>query len=206
MNTTDIQYLDSQLNEMIAHGRVLEAFERFYADDVVMQENLESPTQGKEANRVREKAFFGSMRELHVGRVVQSGVGADVSFAEMEFDATLEDGARMRMSEVARRRWKDGKVVHERFYYAPSNGSVGTLLKEEWPRAMQDLHEMRDRLELKIHLGGMEVQSAWKELLPKIDALAQRFADKTEAKLDDLEAGAKTLLDKAKGLDTKIEG
>lgn len=204
MNKAQIQRLDSQLNDMIAHGKALEAFERFYADDVVMQENLGEPTKGKEANRAREKEFFGSIKQLHEGRVMQSAVGDDVSFAEMEFDATMEDGQRMRMTEVARRRWKDGKIVHERFYYQPQPDSIRAALREHWPQAMKDLHELKDRLELKIHLGGKEVQASWEKLVPKIDAIGQRFAYKTETKLDELEAAAKSLLDQAKSIDDKV--
>jgi hypothetical protein len=34
------------------------------------------------------------------------------------FVATHKGGQRSKLNEVAVRRWKDGKVVHERFYYA----------------------------------------------------------------------------------------
>lgn len=199
MTGAQIQGLNSQLNDMIVRGQALDAFERFYADDVVMQENLGPPIHGKDANRVRAATFLGSIKELHVGRIVQGAVGDDVSFAEMEFDAILADGKRVHITEVARRQWKDGKIVHERFYYAPQDDSVRAAMKEQWPAAMQDLHELRDRLELKIHLGGMEVQSAWKELVTKIDGLAGRFAQRTESKLDDLEARAKSLIGGAPG-------
>ncbi len=37
----------------VEQGRALEAFETFYADDVVMQENLMPPTVGKAADRER---------------------------------------------------------------------------------------------------------------------------------------------------------
>ena len=45
------------------------------------------------------------------------GVEGDRSFSEWIFDVTFKDGTRMRNEQVAARRWKDGKVVHERFYY-----------------------------------------------------------------------------------------
>jgi ketosteroid isomerase-like protein len=204
MNTTEIRRLDTELNEMITRGSAIEAFERFYADDIVMQENLDPPTRGKQANREREEKFFGNIETLHTGRVVQSAVGDDVSFAEMEFDATMQGGERVHMTEVARRQWKDGKIVHERFYYAPADTSLRAALKRHWPQAMQDLHEMKDRLELEIHLGGKEVESGWAELQPKIDRLAQRFADKTETKLDALEASARELLQKARSIEKDI--
>lgn len=44
----------AELNQMVLAGKSLEAFERFYHNDVLMQENDTTPTIGKEANRLRE--------------------------------------------------------------------------------------------------------------------------------------------------------
>src|SRR5690606_36025274 len=114
-----VQQLNDELNQMIMRGEALDAFERFYADDVVMQENLEEPTVGKDANRIRAQEFFGSIEEFHGAELLSTAAGDDVSFAEMSFDITFKGGQRTKMTEVAVRRWRDGKVVHERFYYAP---------------------------------------------------------------------------------------
>ena len=35
---SDIDALDQELNDMILQGEILEAFDKFYADDVVMKE------------------------------------------------------------------------------------------------------------------------------------------------------------------------
>jgi hypothetical protein len=45
-------------------------------------------------------------------------IGRDVTFSEWTYDMTLKDGKRWVLNEVARRQWKDGRVIHERFYYA----------------------------------------------------------------------------------------
>ncbi len=116
---SNVQQLDQALNDLIAQGKAMDAFEQYYADDVVMQENTEEPCVGKEANRERELAFFGAVEEVHKMEIVAQACAEDVSFCEMDFEATFKDGNRVRMTEVARRQWKDGKVVHERFYYKP---------------------------------------------------------------------------------------
>jgi hypothetical protein len=36
-----------KLNDMFVQGKALEAFEQFYADDIVMQENEQEPTSAK---------------------------------------------------------------------------------------------------------------------------------------------------------------
>ena len=60
---SDIATLDQELNQMVLNGKAMEAFEKFYADDVVMQENSNEPCVGKDANRTREEEFFASLEE-----------------------------------------------------------------------------------------------------------------------------------------------
>jgi ketosteroid isomerase-like protein len=108
---------DGELNELILSGRALEGLERFYADDVVMQENTDEPTRGKRANREREEAFFGKVESVHEVRVHAAAAEGDVSFSEWTFDVNLKGGQRVRLDQVSVRRWKDGRIVHERFYY-----------------------------------------------------------------------------------------
>lgn len=115
---SDVAVLDAELNEMIRQGKALEAFERFYADDVVMMEN-DQAFVGKDVNRKREQEFFGNIKEVHAASIGATAVSGNTSFCEQSFDATLVDGTRMRMEEVAVRTWKDGKIVKERFYYKP---------------------------------------------------------------------------------------
>jgi ketosteroid isomerase-like protein len=113
----DLSKLDRELNDLILNGKALEGFEKFYADDCVMQENSEAPTRGKEANRQREMDFFNSLAEFHGAEVRSTGVGDSVTFSEWLFDVTFKDGKRKRLEQTAVRRWRDGQIVNERFYY-----------------------------------------------------------------------------------------
>ncbi len=109
---------EEELNGMIAAGNGFPAgFDKYYADGVVMQEGDGQSFEGKEVNRKREMEFISGVEQFHGAVLVSSAVQGDVSFSEWEFDATFKDGKRRVLCEVARRRWKDGKIVHERFYY-----------------------------------------------------------------------------------------
>ena len=59
------QELDHALNQQVLGGDIMGAFDKFYADDVVMQENSLEPISGKTANRERELQFVGSIAEFH---------------------------------------------------------------------------------------------------------------------------------------------
>jgi hypothetical protein len=118
MSTSDLAALERRLNEMILAGRGMQAFEEMYADDVVMQENFDPPCVGKNANREREERFFASIAEFHGAECIHSAVGDGVTFSEWTMDVTLRDAGRLVLRQVARRIWRDGQVVHERFYYS----------------------------------------------------------------------------------------
>ncbi len=114
---TDTAALDRQVNEMILTGKAMEAFEKFYSDDVVMQENSEEPRTGKTVNREFEQQFFTSVAEWHDGQLLASAINGDTSFSEWYMDISFKNGFRMKSTQVAVRKWKDGKIVHERFFY-----------------------------------------------------------------------------------------
>jgi ketosteroid isomerase-like protein len=115
--TSNVQELDKQVNDAVLSGKAMEAFEKYYADDVVMQENSDEPRVGKNVNRKAEEEFFASVEAWNGGACTASAVNGDVSFSEWEYDLTFKGGHRTKMNQVAVRRWQDGKIVHERFYY-----------------------------------------------------------------------------------------
>src|SRR5580700_8054528 len=107
MSTTTLVSVEAQdkaLNEAVLSGKALEAFEQYYADDVVMQENSDEPRVGKAVNRKAEEDFFSSLAEFHEGKVVATAVNGDVTFGEWFMDVTFKNGHRMKLAQVAVRR------------------------------------------------------------------------------------------------------
>jgi len=99
-------------------GKVLETFDAYYADDVVMSENRKNERVGKAANRKYELQFLENVQEFHgaqVGRVIVDG---DHAAVEWTFDITFKGGNRVNMQQVAVQTWKDGKIAREDFYHA----------------------------------------------------------------------------------------
>lgn len=124
MTTTtapDVAALDADLNRLVLEGRILEAFETFYADDVVMQENAATPVVGKTDNRERERQFVESIEQFHGAQLLGTASQDDRSYSEWLLDLTFKGGVRVRLEQVAVRHWRDGQVVRERFYYNAAN-------------------------------------------------------------------------------------
>lgn len=106
-----------ELNEYIANGRIVDAMHEFYSDDCVLQENTEPPTQGKQANIEREKAWLATVKEWKSFNVVAIAASGNVTMTEATFDYVTQDGQDVHVEQVARAIWSDGRIVNERFYH-----------------------------------------------------------------------------------------
>jgi hypothetical protein len=100
----------------IRKGEILETFDRWYADDVVMSENGADERVGKASNRAYEEAFVKSVT-FHGASVGEVLVDGDRAAVEWTFDLTPEGGSRVQQRQVALQVWRDGKVVRETFYH-----------------------------------------------------------------------------------------
>jgi len=110
-----------QLFEVVKGGDIVGAIERFYDDDVRMQENQNPPTVGKAANIEREKQFVASVKEWKSFTVDAVAVEGDendgTAFVEYGFEFVNTEDQPVTYQQVAVQRWKGGKIASERFYY-----------------------------------------------------------------------------------------
>ena len=120
MSTTtesDIRERVDELNQMIQEGKILQAFDKFYADDIVMEEDGDARV-GFEANREYEENFVSSIEEFRAAEVKSVAVDEEnnVSFVEWHLDFTLEGVGDVEQNQVAVQRWSDGQIHNEKFY------------------------------------------------------------------------------------------
>ena len=112
--------LRQRLNDLfgyIRQGKIIEAMNEFYDKDTVMQENANPPTVGLAANIEREKQFMSGVKEWKGFDVTAFGVGDDMTLYECNLDFIATSGQPAHMEQVVVSKWKNGKIVHERFYY-----------------------------------------------------------------------------------------
>ena len=122
-----VKELAKTVQEHIGSGKLLEAFDTFYAEHCAMQENTSEPFKGKATNRKREEQFLASVKEWTSFEVKSIGVDADghasdsgVAIVESSFSFITQDGQNVSRDQVSVQRWKDGQIEHERFYYDAS--------------------------------------------------------------------------------------
>lgn len=109
----------------VEQGRILDAVDAFYADDVVMQDNLAPPTVGRAANRTRLAGNVDAIREVREHRAARVLVDGDAAVIHWHFAFTLADGTRLRFDQLALQTWRgqgaDARIVHERFVFDPTS-------------------------------------------------------------------------------------
>ncbi|WOK04972.1 nuclear transport factor 2 family protein [Imperialibacter roseus] len=107
----------SDLNDLVLQGKAMEAFERYYHEDVVMQENETKPTVGKAANRRREEEFFAAITEFRGAKPLKVAVGESVTMVEWHYDYTHKDWGTRNYTQISVQEWRNGQIVLEKFYY-----------------------------------------------------------------------------------------
>ncbi|MFP4089748.1 MAG: SnoaL-like domain-containing protein [Cyclobacteriaceae bacterium] len=111
------------LYNMIGQGQLLDAFDKYYAENVVMTEPR-GTREGKASCREYEVQFLNSVQEFHGMEVksIASDESKGVVFIEVAMDVTFQGGSRVNMEQVAVQHWENDQIVHERFYYDNSQG------------------------------------------------------------------------------------
>lgn len=87
----NIKEFITDLNNMVLQGKPLEAFEKYYDDEIIMQENEQVPTIGKEANRKREFVFFDNITEFRDAHIVDVTYGESTTMVIWHYDYTHKE-------------------------------------------------------------------------------------------------------------------
>ena len=109
-----------KLNTLIKEGKILEAFEKYYDDDVIIQVNGNSPIIGKELNRDREMIFLQEIEKLNsadINSVTYGGEKDNVSMTEWAINIENKAGEKKTIYRVNVQHWKGDKIINEKLYF-----------------------------------------------------------------------------------------
>jgi hypothetical protein len=106
------------LYNQVGQGKLMQAFETYYAENVVMDEPS-GKREGKDACRISEEEFLNKVEAFH-GMEIKA-IAEDSSkgkvLIEVTMDLTFKGASRMLMEQVSVQTWENGQITHERFYY-----------------------------------------------------------------------------------------
>lgn len=109
-----------ELIDLVTEAKFVEAIERFYAIDATMRENLEPPRVGLAALLENERNVLKNVPDIRLERLESFAVDGDRVAIHWVFAFTDPSGVGRQLDEIAYQQWKNGKIVHERFFYDPS--------------------------------------------------------------------------------------
>ena len=117
MNAESFKAAVEDLIAKVVGGKALDAFDRYYAHHVSMQENDQPPRVSKAACRAFEVDFLSKIKAVRTYVCDGYVISGNKAFIVYRIDADHADWGTLKMSEVAIQEWSNGKVVHEKFVY-----------------------------------------------------------------------------------------
>lgn len=108
------------LNALIKEGKIIDAFEKYYGEDVIIQVNGNPPIAGKEQNRKREMIFLQEIEKLNsadIKSVTFGGKEDNVSMTEWAINIENKEGIMKIIYRVNVQHWKDDKIINEKLYF-----------------------------------------------------------------------------------------
>ena len=108
----------TELLDMLKQGQFVEAQEKFFHDDVVLQEGNSEPKQGKEFCINQEKEVLAGVAEFIGYNATGFAVTEGTSFYEATMEYVEKSGNHVKVEQSVVTNWEDGKIVRERFYHA----------------------------------------------------------------------------------------
>jgi hypothetical protein len=100
-------------------GKVLETFERFYSDHVVVNEHGVPALQGKAKSRQSLRKFLDNIHVLHSINAVSALVDGHKAVIEWRVDFIPKGGSRTILRKMALQIWTDKQIVQETIYSQP---------------------------------------------------------------------------------------
>lgn len=117
MTESQIKTSLADLNSLVINGKLMDAFEKYYHEDIEMQENSNAPLKGKDTNKKRELEFLSNVTEFRKAAVSGLAVNGNTSFVIWNYDYTHKEWGVRNYTQVSVQHWKDGKIIKEQFFY-----------------------------------------------------------------------------------------
>ncbi|UBM59258.1 hypothetical protein LAG90_01120 [Marinilongibacter aquaticus] len=137
----------NDLDALVSQGKIIEAFEQFFADQVSTRGESGIQTESKEEKLGLLRQFFTDVPETVSVELHKSSVQDNVSFSKFTFLFKNKDGDALKWHEVIQRTWDDNGLVIDELYSSQSISDLKKALKKEAKeKALQEKEEQKKQL------------------------------------------------------------
>ena len=116
MEQENLNHLNSLL-DMLAEGQFVEGMERYFDENVTIQEVGQTPKSGRDHAIAVEKELLTGVSEFIQYTAHSQGAGGDKTFYEATMEFKTSDGQHVVQNQAVVTTWKNGKIVDERYYH-----------------------------------------------------------------------------------------
>ena len=109
-----------KLNTLIKEGKIMEAFNKYYGDDVVIQVNGNGAITGKEQNRKSEMIFLKEIEKLSSAEIKSmtfGGIDDNITMTEWSLNVDNKDSEKKTIHRVNVQHWKNDLIINEKVYF-----------------------------------------------------------------------------------------
>lgn len=117
MTKEDVQTTYSEIIEKMHQGKMMEVFETYYHEDVVMQDRGMEACEGKDANREREETFLSKVTEFRGMQCLEAMYQEDLAISLWYNDFSHHDYGDVQGRQLSITKFQDGKIISEEFMY-----------------------------------------------------------------------------------------
>lgn len=103
-------------NEMVKQGQIVDACEKYFADNVKTIDFDGTVTHTKAELVEKMKGFTGSIKKVNGITIHHAAITGDVSFTEFTFDFDMADGSSVLWHEIIRSVWENGQIIEEEYF------------------------------------------------------------------------------------------
>lgn len=106
----------SDLNDLIMQGEYLEAFEKFYHEDVIIQHNDDAPVKGKYLARKLKEMEHNEILEIKSAKPLKVTIGEQTTMVEWALNDEHRIHGERKYSQVTVQDWNEGLIIKEKKY------------------------------------------------------------------------------------------
>ncbi|MDP5121817.1 MAG: hypothetical protein NWQ46_09500 [Spirosomaceae bacterium] len=129
-----------KLDKLIVDGKIMEAFEEYFHEDVITHSSANDRSEGKAQKREFLHGFFGNMNSTDEVKLHDTVVEDDKSFSAFTFKFTNKQNEELVWKEIIQRTWKDGLVMDE-YYFEGTIADIKKDLKHKASDAKKQVKE-----------------------------------------------------------------
>jgi hypothetical protein len=115
MTEKEISVALDELSELVAQGKPMDAFEKFYHDDLEKTDLDGVTITGKLKNREIGLQLLSKVKTVRDFSRIGQIVKGNRSFLVWSLDFDHADNGQVKVVQVAVQDWQDGKIIRERF-------------------------------------------------------------------------------------------